>query len=38
MKLKLKRNLFDTTEKVQTELQRVLGTLTEKDFQKVFQK
>jgi hypothetical protein len=38
MKLKLKRSRFDTIEKVQTELQGVLDTLTEKDFQEVFQK
>jgi hypothetical protein len=38
MKLKLKGNQFDTTEEIQGEMQRVLDTLTEKDFQKAFQK
>jgi hypothetical protein len=37
MKLKLKGSWFDTTEKIQAELQKVLDTLTEKDFQEVFQ-
>jgi hypothetical protein len=38
MKLKLKGRWFDTIEEIQAELQRVLDTLTEKDFQEVFQK
>jgi transposase len=38
MKLKLKRRRFDTIEEIQAELQRVLDTLTEKDFQQAFQK
>jgi hypothetical protein len=38
MKLKLKRRRFDTNEEIQAESQRVLDTLTEKDFQKAFQK
>jgi hypothetical protein len=38
IKLKLKRRPFDTTEEIQAESQRVLDTLTEKDFQKAFQK
>jgi hypothetical protein len=38
MKLKLKGHRFDTTEEIQAESQRVLDTLTEKDFQEVFQK
>jgi hypothetical protein len=38
MKLKLKGHWFDTTEEIQAESQRVLDTLTEKDFQEVFQK
>jgi hypothetical protein len=38
MKLKLKGRLFDTIEETQTELQRVLDTVIEKDFQEVFQK
>jgi hypothetical protein len=38
MKLKLKGRRFDTTEEIQTESQRVLDTLTEKDFQEAFQK
>jgi hypothetical protein len=33
MKLKLKGRRFDTTEKIQSESQRVLDILTEKDFQ-----
>jgi hypothetical protein len=37
MKLKLKARRFDTIEEIQTESQRVLGTLTEKDFQKAIQ-
>ena len=38
MKLKLKGRRFNTTEEIQAELQRVLDTLTEKDFQEGFQK
>jgi hypothetical protein len=38
MKLKLKGCRFDTTEETQDESQRVLDTLSEKDFQKTFQK
>jgi hypothetical protein len=38
MKLKLKGHWFDTTEEIQAESQRVLDTLTEKDFQEAFQK
>jgi hypothetical protein len=38
MKLKLKGRQFDTIEEIQTESQRVLDTLTEKDFQEAFQK
>jgi hypothetical protein len=38
MKLKLKGRWFDTTEEIQAELQRVLDTLIEKDFQEGFQK
>jgi hypothetical protein len=38
MKLKLKGCWFDTTEEIQAESQRVLDTLTEKDFQEAFQK
>jgi hypothetical protein len=38
IKLKLKGRRFDTTEKIQTESQRVLDTLIEKDFQEAFQK
>jgi hypothetical protein len=38
MKLKLKGLQFDTTEEIQVESQRVLDTLTEKDFQEEFQK
>jgi len=34
MKLKLKGCQFDTTEEIQTESQRVLHTLIEKDFRK----
>jgi hypothetical protein len=37
MKLKLKGRRFDTTEEIQAESQRVLGTVTVKDFQKGFQ-
>jgi hypothetical protein len=36
MKLKLKGRRFDTTEEIQAESQRVLDTLTEKDFQEAF--
>jgi hypothetical protein len=38
MKLKLKGRRFDILEEIQAESQRVLGTLTEKDFQEAFQK
>jgi hypothetical protein len=38
MKLKLKGRRFDTIEEIQAEKQRVLDTLTEKDFQEAFQK
>jgi predicted NAD-dependent protein-ADP-ribosyltransferase YbiA (DUF1768 family) len=38
MKLKLKGRQFDTIEHMQAESQRVLDTLTDKDFQKAFQK
>jgi hypothetical protein len=38
MKLKLKGRRFDTIEVIQAESQRVLDTLTEKDFQEAFQK
>jgi hypothetical protein len=38
MKLKVKGSRFDTTEEIQPEMQRVLDTLTEKDFQEAFQK
>jgi hypothetical protein len=38
MKLTLKGRRFDTIEEIQAKLQRVLDTLTEKDFQEVFQK
>jgi len=38
MKLKLKGRRFDTVEEIQAESQRVLDTLTEKDFQEAFQK
>jgi hypothetical protein len=38
MKLKLQGHRFDTSEEIQAESQRVLDTLTEKDFQKMFQK
>jgi hypothetical protein len=37
MKLKLKGRQFDTIEEMQAESQRVLDTLTEKDFQEAFQ-
>jgi hypothetical protein len=38
IKLKLKGRQFDTIEEIQAESQRVLDTLTEKDFQEAFQK
>jgi hypothetical protein len=38
LKFKLKGRRFDTTEKMQAESERVLDTLTGKDFQKTFQK
>jgi histone-lysine N-methyltransferase SETMAR len=38
MKLKQKGRRFDTIEEIQAELQSVLNTLTEKDFQEEFQK
>jgi hypothetical protein len=38
MKLKLKVRRFDTIEEIQAESQRVLDTVTEKNFQEVFQK
>jgi hypothetical protein len=38
MKLKLKGCQFDTSEELQAGSQRVLDTLTEKDFQEVFKK
>jgi hypothetical protein len=38
MKMKLKGHRFDTTEEIQAESQRVLDTLTERDFQEAFQK
>jgi hypothetical protein len=38
MKLKLKGRRFDTIEEIQTESQRMLDTLIEKDFQEAFQK
>jgi hypothetical protein len=37
MKMKLKGRHFDTIEEIQAELQRELDTLTEKNFQEVFQ-
>jgi hypothetical protein len=37
MKLKLKGRSFDAIENIQAESQRVLDTLTEKDFQQAFQ-
>jgi BarA-like signal transduction histidine kinase len=37
MKLKLKGRRFDTIEEIQAASQRVLNTLTEKDFQEAFQ-
>jgi hypothetical protein len=38
MKLKLKGRRFDTIEDIQAESQKVLDTVTEKDFQEAFQK
>jgi hypothetical protein len=38
IKIKLKGRRFDNTEEIQAESQRVLDTLTEKDFQEAFQK
>jgi hypothetical protein len=38
MKLKLKGRRFDTIEEIQAESQKVLDTLTEKEFQGEFQK
>jgi hypothetical protein len=38
MKFKLKGRRFDTIEKIQAESQRVLDSLTEKDFQETLQK
>jgi hypothetical protein len=38
MNLKLKGRRFDTIKEIQAESQRVLNTLTEKDFQEAFQK
>jgi hypothetical protein len=38
MKLKLKGRQFNTTEDIQAKTQKVLDTLTEKDFQEAFQK
>jgi hypothetical protein len=38
MKLKLEGRRFDTIEEIQAESQRVLDTVTEKDFQEAFQK
>jgi hypothetical protein len=38
MELNLKGRRFDTIEDIQAESQRVLDTLTEKDFQEAFQK
>jgi hypothetical protein len=37
-KLKLKGRRLDTIEEIQTESQRVLDTLADKDFQKEFKK
>jgi hypothetical protein len=36
--LKLKGRRFDTIEEIKAEPQRVLGSMTEKDFQEAFQK
>jgi hypothetical protein len=38
MKLNLKGRRFDTIEEIHAESPRVLGTLTEKNFQETFQK
>jgi len=38
MKLKLKGRRFDIIEEIQDKTQKVLETLTEKDFQEAFQK
>jgi hypothetical protein len=38
IKLKLKGRRFDTIEEIQAESQRVLDSLTEKDFQQAFKK
>jgi hypothetical protein len=38
IKLKLKGCLFDTTEEIQAESQRILDTMKEKVFQEAFQK
>jgi hypothetical protein len=38
MNLKLKGRRFDTIEEIQAESQRVLDTVTEKDFHEAFQK
>jgi hypothetical protein len=38
MELKLKGRRFGTIQEIQAETQRVLDTLTEKDFQEAFQK
>jgi hypothetical protein len=38
MKLKLKEHWFDTSVEIQTKVQRLFDTLTEKDFQELFQK
>jgi hypothetical protein len=38
MKLKLKERQFDTIEEIQADSQTVLDTVTEKEFQEVFQK
>jgi hypothetical protein len=38
MKLKLKGYRFDTIKEIQTEAQKLLDTLTEKDLQEAFQK
>jgi hypothetical protein len=38
IKLRLKGRRFDTIEMIQAESQRVLDTVTEKDFQEAFKK
>jgi hypothetical protein len=38
IKLKLKGHRFDTIEEIQAESQRMIDTLTEKDFREAFQK